>query len=59
MTIEKDEPTSYDPSKNHDAISIIKQTDGNWIGTAWKFGRVVTAREIKPEDVLVKLMTHE
>lgn len=49
----------YDPEKNPDAISIIRQQDGNWMGWMQKNGKMVEAREIKPEDVLLKLITHE
>ncbi len=48
----------FNPAKNDKAISIIQQEDGNWTGTMQKFGKVVSAREVKPEDVLLKLITH-
>ena len=49
----------HDPNKNSKAISIIQQEDGNWKGWMQKHGKIVEAREIKPEDVLYKLLTHE
>ncbi len=51
--------TSYDPHTNPNAISIIKQPDGNYIGEMAKFGRVIGAREVGPETVLQKLLTHD
>ncbi len=49
----------YDPAKNPDAISLQKQADGNWIGIAQKFGKVIKVREVKPEDCLLKIITHD
>lgn len=49
----------YNPFKNPDAISIVKQVDGNWIGWTQKNGKVVQAREVGPETVLQKLLTHD
>lgn len=49
----------FNPAKNHNAISIIKQPDGNYAGSMWKGDQVITAREIGPEYVLQKLLTHE
>lgn len=51
-------PSEYDPTTNPDAISLIKQADGNWKGWIQKNGTVVEVREIKPEDCLIKLLTH-
>lgn len=48
----------FNPEKNRDCIAIVRQEDGNWKGWMWKDGRVVEAREIKPEDVLMRLITH-
>lgn len=49
----------YDPHKNGNAISIIKQPDGNYIGYTKKNGRIVTARQGDPMTVLTMLITHE
>lgn len=49
----------FNPAKNHEVISITKQKDGNFIGSMWKNEQVITAREISPEIVLLKLITHE
>jgi len=49
----------HDPNKNPKAISIIQQEDGNWMGTINKFGKVVNVRDIGPETVLQKLLTHD
>lgn len=39
-------------------ITIEKQPDGNWIGRAVKFGKEIEVREIGPETVLQKILTH-
>lgn len=54
-----DEEINYNPYENPDVISIIKQKDGNWIGTAQKYGKIISVREVKPEDCLLKLITHD
>lgn len=54
----KKENLESDPHKNEYAISIIRQPDGNWIGRTQKFGKVVSVREVGPETVLQKLLTH-
>lgn len=46
----------YSPHKNPKAISLIEQPDGNWIGEMFKFGKIITARDIGPTDVLVRLI---
>jgi hypothetical protein len=51
--------TDYNPETNADAISIIKQPDGNYIGYMNKNGKVVTARQSDPVTVLTLLITHE
>ncbi len=48
----------YDPASNHDAISIIRQLDGNWMGWMHKHGRLVEVRDISPGMVLERLITH-
>ena len=53
------ESEAYSPHVNNKAISIIQQEDGNWVGEMNKFGNVVRVREGKPEDALVKLLTHD
>jgi len=49
----------HDPEKNHKAISIIEQEDGNWKGWMWKHGKVVEVRQVDPLTVLSLLLTHE
>lgn len=49
----------YDPNQNPRAISIILQDDGNYIGECQKFGRLVSIRDIGPETVLQRLLTHD
>ena len=48
----------HNPTTNPDAISIIKQPDGNYIGYMKKNGKVVEARQGDPQTVLVMLITH-
>ena len=49
----------FNPYKNPKAISIIQQADGNFRGWAQKNGKMIEVREIKPEDCLIKILTHE
>lgn len=49
----------YNPEKNEKAISIIQQSDGNWIGKTQKFGKLVESRSNDPQTVLMELITHE
>lgn len=49
----------YSPEKNPNVISLVKQTDGNWIGYTQKFGHFIEIRDIGPETVLQKLLTHD
>lgn len=53
------EDSYYNPAKNPNAISIVKDEDGNWSGEMYKFEKNITAREVGPEIVLQKLLTHE
>lgn len=48
----------FDPHTNQDAISIIKQLDGNYIGYINKRGTVLMARQGDPTTVLTMLITH-
>lgn len=47
----------YEPKEKE--IFIIQDSDGNWRGKMIKFGKLVEVREASPNDVLVKLMTHD
>ena len=49
----------FDPNKNPEVISIIKQRDGNFKLWGQRFGKIVELRGVKPEDVLVEFLTHE
>lgn len=49
----------FDPYKNPEAISIIKQKDGNFKLWGQKFGKMVELRGVKPEDVVAEFITHE
>lgn len=49
--------TEYDPSKNPDIISLIKQKDGNWKAIGQKNDKLIEIRGVKPEDCLIELLT--
>lgn len=51
-------PDKHNPEKNHDAISLIKQPDGNWKGYMHKNGKLIEVREIDPQTALTRLLTH-
>jgi hypothetical protein len=53
------EDKEFNPEINPNVIVIEKQEDGNYKGWMQKYGKVIEAREIKPEDVLVKLLTND
>lgn len=40
-------------------ITLIKQTDGNWKGYAYRQGELLEVRDIGPETVLQALLTHK
>jgi len=40
-------------------IMIWKEEDGNWKGKMMRFGKLVVVREMSPEYVLQKLLTHD
>lgn len=46
-------------SYNPDEIKLVQQPDGNWIGYTNKFGKDIEVRDIGPETVLQRLLTHE
>lgn len=54
-----DKKIEHNPEKNHKAISIIQQEDGNWKGWMWKNGKLIEERQADPSSVLLLLMTHE
>lgn len=49
----------HNPSKNNNAISIIRQEDGNYIGYCHKNGKAIEVRAGDPGTVLTMLITHE
>lgn len=49
----------YNPETNADAISLIKQKDGNWKGWKQVNGKLVEVRDIAPDIVLGRLLTHD
>jgi hypothetical protein len=42
----------YDPHKNPDLISLVKQPDGNWTAEGQKFGKYIKIRGAHPHAVL-------
>lgn len=48
----------YNPETNENAISLIKQVDGNWKGYMQKHGKLIDVRDIAPDTVLGRLLTH-
>lgn len=50
--------TNYNPEKNKDAISIIRQEDGNYKGYAQKDGKLIEVRAGDPHTALEMLITH-
>ncbi len=38
---------------------IERQPDGNFIGSTFKFGTIITVREVSPEYCLQRLLTHD
>lgn len=48
----------WNPAKNHNTISLVKQPDGHYIGCMWKTDQVITIRDLVPEHVLTQLLTH-
>lgn len=57
LSKQKLEKTEFSPLKNHDAISVIKQPDGNWGGTMVKDGKIVQIRQGDPLTVVGLLLT--
>lgn len=55
----KERLTLYSPYENENAISLIKQMDGNWKGWMQRHGKVVEVRAGDPNTVLTMLITHE
>jgi hypothetical protein len=46
-----------DPESNPNAISIIRQKDGNWRGKWKKNGKMIESRTNDPQTVLIELLT--
>lgn len=47
----------FNPEKNPEVVSIIKQKDGNYKLWGQKNGKMMQLRGIKPEDVLSEFLT--
>lgn len=58
LTADELKAIAWDPQKNHDAITIIKQQDGNWRGFMWKDGKFIQVRQSDPGIVMQLLLTH-
>lgn len=54
----KNKKIEYNPEKNPNVISIIRQEDGNYKGYTQKNGKLIEVREGTPHDVIVALITH-
>jgi hypothetical protein len=57
--METNSEIEFNPIKNKDVISIVKQPDGNYIGYMQKNGKLITARQGDPSTVLTMLITHD
>jgi hypothetical protein len=57
--MEENKITDYNPETNNKVISIIQQEDGNWKGYTQKFGKLIEVRDVGPEAVLQRLLTHD
>lgn len=49
----------YNPETNHDVITLTLEPDGNWKGEIYKFGRLITVRDVGPSQALAALITHD
>lgn len=49
----------FNPQKNKDAIVVIKQPDGNYIGYMQKFDKLITIRQGDPLTVVQMLINHD
>lgn len=52
------EDKHYNPHKNKDVISIIRQEDGNYKAWTQKDGKIVEVRTSDPQSALLALITH-
>lgn len=59
LPIEEVVQLECNPTKNKDAIILIKQEDGNWRGFMNRNGKLVQSRQGDPNTVLNMLLTHE
>lgn len=59
ISAEEIEAIEGNPTKNKDAVLLVKQEDGNWRGFMKKSGTLVQARQSDPQIVLQMLLTHE
>jgi len=59
LTPDELKKVTWNPTRNPDVISIIKQPDGNWRGFMMKNGKLVQARQGDPGTVMQMLITHE
>ena len=52
------ESIEHNPTKNHKAISIILQEDGNYKAYAHKNDKDIEVRGVDPNTVLNMILTH-
>jgi hypothetical protein len=57
--MEENKIIDYNPETNDKVISIIQQEDGNWKGYTQKFGKLIEVRDVGPDAVLQRLLTHD
>ncbi len=53
------EEIDFNPTTNPNVMTLVRQKDGNWKGYMQKFGTLVEVRDIDPQTVVVRLITHE
>lgn len=59
LTEEELKKVKWNPSINKDAITIIKQPDGNYRAFMWLHGKLTQIRAGDPNTALNMLITHE
>lgn len=58
LTEEELKKVVWNPQRNKDAITLIKQADGNFRGFMWKNGKFIQVRQGDPNTVLNLLLVH-
>lgn len=58
LTEEELKKVKWNPTTNKNAITLIKQEDGNWRGFMQKNGKFIQVRQGDPGTVLSLLLVH-